>query len=141
MKKLALCLILVLLQGCATIMGSDTQHVTITSVPPGADVKIVDEAGAVTFQGQTPADVVLPKTTGHYFGGKAYTVSIAKQGFATQTVEITHRLSNWYEFGNIFPAGPLGYFAIDPFNGGMYLLGPDAIDVSLSPAQAGGTSP
>jgi hypothetical protein len=115
-------------------MGSETQHVAVTSVPPGADVTIVDEADITKFQGQTPTDVTLPKTTGHYFGGKSYTVSIAKPGFATQTVEITHRLSNWCEFGNIFPAGPLGYFAIDPFNRGMYLLDPQAIDVNLSPA-------
>lgn len=140
MKKLVLCLLLVLLQGCATIMHGNTQHITVTSVPPGADVKIVDEAGAVAFTGQTPTDVILPKTTGHYFGGKAYTVSIAKQGFATQTVEITHRLSNWYEFGNLL-AGPIGYFVVDPFNGGMYLLGPEAIEVDLSSAQEGGTSP
>ncbi len=131
MKKLLLCLILVSLQGCATIVGSSTQHMTITSQPPGADVKIVDEAGAVTFQGQTPADVTLPKSTGHYFGGKTYSVSIAKEGFAPQKVMIVHRLSNWYEFGNIFPGGPLGYFAIDPFSGGMYRLEPDSIDVSL----------
>jgi hypothetical protein len=134
MRKLLLCLILVSLQGCATIAGSDTQHVAITSVPPGANVKIVDEAGAVAFQGQTPADVTLPKSTGHYFGGKTYTVSIAKEGFAPQRVKIIHHLSNWYEFGNIFPEGPLGYFAIDPFSGGMYRLEPDSIDITLEPA-------
>jgi hypothetical protein len=133
-NKLFLFVILVSLQGCATIVGSDTQHVAVTSVPPGADVKIVDEAGAVTFQGQTPADVTLPKSTGHYFGGKTYVVSIAKEGFAPQRVKIIHRLSNWYEFGNIFPGGPLGYFAIDPFSGGMYRLEPDSIDITLEPA-------
>jgi hypothetical protein len=131
MKKLLLCLILVLLQGCATIAGSDTQHVTITSVPPGADVKIVDEDGTVTFQGQTPADVSLPKSTGHFFGGKTYTVSVSKDGFASQSIEITHHVNGLYKFGNIFPAGPIGYFAVDPFHGGMYDLNPVSIDISL----------
>lgn len=131
MNKLFLFATLLSLQGCATLVGSSTQRVAITSVPPGADVKIVDEDGATTFQGQTPADVILPKSTGHYFGGKSYTVTLAKQGFATQTVDVVHHLSNWYEFGNIFPGGPLGYFAIDPFSGGMYRLEPDSIDISL----------
>jgi hypothetical protein len=132
---------IVCLQGCATIVGSSTQHVAITSVPPGADVKIVDEDGATAFQGQTPADVILPKSTGHYFGGKSYTVTIAKNGFATQTVDIVHHLSSWYEFGNIFPGGPLGYFAIDPFHGGMYKLDPDDIDITLAPEPQPATSP
>lgn len=132
MKKLLLCLILVSLQGCATILGQDYQKISVTSVPPQADVKIVDEDGNVAFQGQTPTTVDLTKSTGHFFGGKTYTVTVSKQGFAPQDIQITHYLNGKYKFGNIF-FGPIAYFAVEPFHGGLYDLSPGDIDVTLIP--------
>lgn len=124
-----------LLSGCATIVGSDTQSIAISSTPSQANIKIVDEAGAVAFEGVTPATVNLTKSTGHFFGGKTYTVTVSKDGFVSQVMDITHRTTGWYKFGNIFPAGPIGYFAVDPFHGGMYELIPGTIDIALSPEQ------
>jgi hypothetical protein len=135
MHKLATglaCLTLLLCSGCATIVGEDHQQISITSVPPQADVKIVDEDGTVTFQGQTPTTVDLAKSTGHYFGGKTYTVTVSKQGFAPQDIEIDHYLNGKYKFGNIL-FSPIAYFAIEPFHGALYDLKPYGIDVTLTP--------
>jgi hypothetical protein len=126
---------LLLLAGCATIVGSDTQHISINSTPEMANIKIVDENGADIFAGQTPVTVLLEKSTGHFFGGKTYTVTISKNGFDSQVITITHYANNWYKFGNIFPAGPIGYFAVDPFHGAMYDLTPDIVNVTLNPEQ------
>jgi hypothetical protein len=129
-----------LLSGCATIVGSDTQSIAISSTPSQANIRIVDEAGAVAFEGVTPTTADLAKSTGHFFGGKTYTVTVSKDGFAPQVIDITHRATGWYKFGNIFPAGPIGYFAVDPFHGGMYELIPGTIDVGLNPVQKTGAN-
>ena len=122
------------LTGCATIVGSDTQAIAIQSTPAQADVRITDEDGMEMFHGVTPATVILRKTTGHFFGGKSFTITLSKDGYVTQTVDIAHHANGWYKFGNIFPGGPIGYFAIDPFHGGMYDLSPVAVAVTLAPS-------
>ena len=126
------CLALLLCGGCATIVGQDTQAISITSTPPQADVKILDEGGNVTFQGQTPVTATLAKSSGHFFGGITYTVTVSKPGFASQDIQITHHANGKYKFGNIF-FGPIAYFAIEPFHGAMYDLSPEVIDITLSP--------
>lgn len=138
MKKLATCLLacaFVLLTGCATIVGSDSQTMNITSTPDKADIKIVDEAGQQAFAGTTPATVILAKSSGHYFGGKTYTVTVSKDGFASQVIIIEHHANGWYLFGNIMLGGIIGYVVVDPFHGGMYTLSPSAVNASLSPEQ------
>jgi hypothetical protein len=127
-----ICITLLLCSGCATIVGHDSQAFSITSTPSQADVKILDEDGQVAFQGQTPATVTLAKSTGHFFGGKTYTVTVSKPGFAPQDIEITHHVNGSYKFGNIF-FGPIAYFAVEPFHGAMYDLSPEGIDVTLNP--------
>lgn len=126
---------LLFLAGCATIVGSDTQRISINSTPAMAKIKIVDENGTDIFDGQTPVTVLLEKSTGHFFGGKSYTITISKNGYVTQFITITHYANNWYKFGNIFPAGPIGYFAVDPFHGAMYNLTPAIVNVTLSHEQ------
>ncbi len=137
MKRVLTCLTSLCLlssAGCATIVGSDTQMIAINSTPTQATVKIVDEAGKDIFDGATPTTVTLDKSTGHFFGGKSFTVTLSKDGYATQTMDITHHANGWYKFGNIFPGGPIGYFAVDPFHGGMYDLSPASITVTLAPS-------
>jgi hypothetical protein len=122
------------LAGCATIVGSDTQAIVIQTTPAQVNIKIVDEDGKDVFDGVTPTTITLDKTTGHFFGGKSFTITLSKDGYITQTVDITHHANGWYKFGNIFPGGPIGYFAIDPFHGGMYDLSPASVNVTLAPS-------
>jgi len=128
------CLISLFTSGCATLVGHDSQSITVSSQPPEADLKVVDDDdGQIVFRGKTPTVMTLNKSSGHFFGGKTYTVTLSKEGFAPQEIHITHHANGWYKFGNIFPAGPIGYFAVDPFHGAMYDLDPDAIDLTLTP--------
>lgn len=127
-----ICVPLLLCSGCATIVGQNTQAISITSTPPQADVKIVDEDGNVAIQGQTPITVTLTKSSGHFFGGMTYTVTVSKTGFASQDIQITHHVNGKYKFGNIF-FGPIAYFAVEPFHGAMYDLSPESIDITLNP--------
>jgi hypothetical protein len=118
--SLALC-------GCASIVGNPTQTLPISSTPSEAKVVITDEAGAEVFAGATPTSVTLNKSTGKYWGGKSFTVLISKPGYKTQSIPVTSSPNGWYIGGNLVFGGLIGWFAVDPFNGNMYTLSPEAI--------------
>jgi hypothetical protein len=122
--------------GCATIMGSPTQLMPISSAPSEAVVVIVDEKGKEVFNGATPASVTLAKSDGSYWGKKSYTVKISKPGYETQTIPVTASANGWYIAGNFIFGSFLGWFIVDPLNGHMYSLSPDAINSSLSAKKA-----
>jgi len=119
------------LSGCATIVGHPTQTIPVASTPSEAAITIVDEAGVEVFKGSTPTTVTLAKSTGHYWGKKSYTVTISKDGFKSQAVPITASPNGWYLAGNLVFGGAIGYFAVDPFNGNMYTLSPEAVNATL----------
>ena len=124
------------LGGCATIVGDKTQVVEIGSTPDGASIAITDERGVDVFKGTTPTNVTLEKSDGSYWGKKSYTVTITKQGFQPQTVQLTASANGWYIGGNLIFGGLIGYFIVDPMNGGMYTLSPKAVRSALTPMTA-----
>ncbi|HEX7639257.1 MAG TPA: hypothetical protein VF457_12750 [Burkholderiaceae bacterium] len=124
------------LGGCATIVGSPTQVIPVASTPSDASIRVVDEAGVEIFKGTTPTTMTLPKSTGHYWGKKSYTVTISKNGYQTRTIPITASPNGWYLAGNLVFGGLIGYFVVDPFSGNMYTLSPGAVDASLDTATA-----
>ena len=123
------------LTGCATIVGSSTQTIPISSTPGEAQVVIVDEAGVTVFAGLTPTSATLNKSTFRYWGKKSFTVTISKPGFRPQVIPITASANGWYLAGNIVFGGLVGWFAVDPLGGEMYTLSPKTIAASL-PADA-----
>jgi len=120
------------LSGCATIVGHPTQMIPVASTPSDATITIVDEAGAEVFKGTTPTTVTLPKSNGRYWGGKSFKVTIAKDGFQSQTVPVEAHVNGWYIGGNLVFGGLIGYFVVDPLNGNMFTLSPEAVNSSLA---------
>lgn len=119
------------LGGCATIVGSPTQLIPISSTPSDAAIVITDEKGAEVFKGSTPTTVTLPKSNGSYWGKKSYSVTITKDGFETQTIPVTAGPNGWYIAGNFLFGGVIGWFVVDPLNGHMYTLSPEAVSATL----------
>jgi hypothetical protein len=119
------------LSGCATIVGHPTQMIPVSSTPSEATIRVVDEGGVEIFKGMTPTTMTLPKSTGHYWGKKSFTVTISKDGYQTQSVPITASANGWYLAGNLLFGGVIGYFIIDPLNGGMYTLSPETVSATL----------
>ena len=77
-KSIAGIFSLIILLGCATIMGkSSPETLNIRTSPDQASVTITDEKGAKIFEGKTPTTVSLEKKKG-YFSGKKYNVKICK---------------------------------------------------------------
>ena len=63
-----------------------------------------------------------------YWGKKSYTVRVSKEGFEPQAISIAASANGWYIGGNIIFGVLIGWFIVDPFNGGMYNLTPEKID-------------
>lgn len=75
---------------------------------------------------------MLPKSDGSYWGKKSFTVEISKEGYETQMIPITASANGWYIAGNFFFGGLIGWFIVDPMNGGMYTLSPQQVSSELS---------
>lgn len=134
MKKntfFAMALSTAILSGCATIVGDKTQLVPISTTPSDATVQITDEKGVQVFKGTTPTSVTLQKSDGSYWGKKNFIVEITKPGYEKQSISITASANGWYIAGNIVFGGLIGWFIVDPFNGGMYTLSPEQIASTL----------
>jgi hypothetical protein len=123
--------LVILVAGCATIVGHPTQLMPINSTPSEATILVTDEKGMDVFKGVTPTSVVLQKSNGSYWGKKSYTVKISKDGFEPQTIQVTASANGWYIGGNILFGGLIGWFIVDPLNGNMYNLSPEVINTSM----------
>lgn len=120
-----------LLFGCATIVGDATHVMPLASSPEGAVIEIRDEKGVEVFKGQTPTTVTLQKSDGSYWGGKKYTITLTKEGFDPQTVNVKATANGWYVAGNFVFGGLIGWFIVDPLSGKMYNLAPKEINATL----------
>lgn len=130
-KRLGIFLLLpvLLLSGCASIVGKDMFPLTINSNPDGANIVIQDESGKKMFAGTTPTTVTLAAGES-YFHAKSYHITFSKPGYAEQYAEVKAEISGWY-FGNILLGGLIGMLIVDPITGKMWKLPPN-VTVDLS---------
>ncbi|EOO5014132.1 hypothetical protein HB128_RS26415 [Escherichia coli] len=135
MKKFMLLIFSVsfFLTGCATIVGDKTQTVQVNSNPSGADFIIKDESGKTISSGKTPQNVTLQKSDGSYFGKKSYQITFSKENYQPVTLPIKASANGWYIGGNFVFGGIVGWLLVDPFNGGMYTLSPESLNLGLVP--------
>ena len=126
-----------LIAGCATIVGKAEQVVPLNTEPSGAAFVITDEAGKEVAQGTTPSTVTLQKGTGSYWGGKKYKVTFTLPGMQEQTVDVKASPNGWYIGGNFVFGGLIGWFIVDPLTGKMFTLYPKEVTAKFSQAEAG----
>lgn len=129
--RIVLAITVVSLVGCATIIGSPTQLIPISSTPDDANIVITDEKGLEIFKGKTPTTVTLSKSDGSYWGKKSYSVTITKDGYQSQTIPVVANANGWYIGGNLIFGGLIGWFIVDPLNGNMYTLSPESVAATL----------
>ncbi|MGB9096781.1 hypothetical protein [Erwinia sp.] len=127
-----------LLSGCATIVGDQTQDVSIQTWPQGVKFVVQDETGRAVAEGITPKTVSLLKSDGSYLGKKKYTLQLERAGFVPQTIPLEERVNLWYILGNIPLGGIPGWLFVDPFNGGMYNIHPERVNTIMNPVGARG---
>ncbi|MCP3966619.1 MAG: hypothetical protein GY750_14095 [Lentisphaerae bacterium] len=118
MKKmlflLALPVIFVLLQGCASGFEERQKAVKVTAGKPGTEFVVHDRAGALIYKGTTP-DLVPLKASSGAFKKEIYTISYA-DGKIIKEVPAEISIYFWGNFITI-----LGFLP-DGFNGLMWTL-------------------
>jgi len=102
--------------GCATIVHGNRQTVTIDSEPTGASVRIDG------LKGKTPFSASLARN-------QDYVVSIKKEGYKEEMIQITKSFSGLSIIGNILWL--LVGVVIDFASGSAYNLNPTKVDVEL----------
>jgi hypothetical protein len=58
-------------------------------------------------------------------------VKISKDGYVDQEIPVKSSPNGWYIGGNFIFGGLIGWFIVDPLNGGMYTLSPEQVSASL----------
>jgi hypothetical protein len=132
---LFLALVVATAAGCATIVSKTNYPVTIATDPAGAEVSIVNHKGKEVFKGQSPAATRL-YTSGGYFRGANYTVTISKPGYSDKKLMVTTKVNGWY-FGNLLFGGAIGFLIVDPATGAMFKLQNTRISEILTEKTAG----
>ncbi len=109
MKKTVLTFLLcafVFVTGCATVLTQDTQNITVTSDPPGADVQIGP------YKCVTPCVLQIPK-------GKNYAIDV-KYGEQKQSVPLTKGVAGTTLINILFWPG----FIVDAITGNVQKYNP-----------------
>jgi hypothetical protein len=106
--------------GCASIIGSNKENISINSSPDNAEVTIKNQSGTVVQKGKTPMTVNLDTSAG-YFDGEKYTLVFNKEGYQNSSLTVSSTISGWYIAGNlVFLQGALiGWLIVDPATGCM----------------------
>ena len=131
MKQLSLLLILagMLASGCAYILSTDSQDMSISTYPPGAQVIITTTGGIEVFSGTTPAQAHL-KRKNKYF------VDVTLEGHESKRIYLEQSL-NPKTLWNILIGGIPG-FIVDGISGAIWKLEPETIMITLQTASING---
>jgi uncharacterized protein YceK len=112
-------LALLILNGCATILGNNTNQVSFSSEPAGATVMIEGQN-----MGVTPTRFYLD--TRH-----TYMVQFTKDGYQTATTMITHSVgAGWVVLDILFGFWPL---VVDAATGNWHSLDQEHLHATLAP--------
>ncbi len=126
-KVLSLLGAAMLCSSCATVVRGVNDKLRVLSDPPGANVNL--SSGET---GVTPTNFVKRRRD-------AFQVTVSKQGFVPQTVNVVSRASGAgaaATAGNIALGGPVGV-AVDAGTGAWFSLYPNPVMVRLAPLPSG----
>jgi len=112
-------LLILTINGCATIVTGSKQTLSFNSEPDGATISINGNA-----IGKTPTSIQLKKD-------KHQILTFQKEGYKTYTTEISTTINNWF-WGNILIGGLFGS-TTDGVSGSMNEFSPDQYFITLTP--------
>jgi PEGA domain-containing protein len=108
MKRL-ICLVMLVLAGCATIIDGHTQQIVINTNPSGASCTLMRNGEPLGTINPTPGALVIEKTK------YDITITCKKPGYETATY-LNHSGADVDTFGDIVLSGGIGW-AIDSASG------------------------
>ncbi|MBA7568139.1 hypothetical protein ES708_09860 [subsurface metagenome] len=118
-----------LFAGCAYILSTDSQDISISSSPAGAQVMIKTTGGIEVFTGITPAQAHLKRKN-------EYIVDVTLEGHAPKQVYLEQSL-NPKTFWNILLGGIPGLI-VDGISGAIWNLEPETITITLQTSSVDG---
>ncbi len=111
--------LVMVISGCATLFGSSSEDVSMTSNPPSADVYVNGN-----YMGKTPLTLSLAKD-------KDYTVQFRKEGYEIRTEIINSSLGvKWLVLDILGGFVPI---IVDAVTGDWMELDTDSVNVMLAP--------
>lgn len=126
-RALALVIVALSVPACATMTRGTTQKFTVESTPPGAHVTTSNGFECVS----TPCTFRMSRKDG-------FNVTVSKDGYVSQTVEVTSSMSGADGAalaGNVLVGGLIGG-AVDATSGALNDLKPNPLTVTLrTPAE------
>jgi hypothetical protein len=132
MKIFSLVLLVIVLSNCASVVtGGGWKDVSISSYPPNARFRIIDEKGKQIVTGTTPQTVPL-KGGKPYFAQKRYVVQYNLEGYQGANSVIGSEFNAWY-CANACIGGIIGWLIVDPLTGAMYKVDRKEVHVTLIP--------
>lgn len=109
------------LSGCATVMHTPTQAVTVRSEPPGAKVFVDDVDTGKT----TPMSVRLQRVK------QGTTLRVEQEGARPATIKLRRSVSGWVAGNAVLTLLAPGGVAADYLSGSLYKLSPEAVLVDF----------
>jgi len=117
-------LILLNLQGCATVTKGSSQPLTISTKPQGAACNLNRDDETIAVVNPTPGTITIEKDKDDI------TISCKKDGYMEAINSLSSKVQGW-TFGNILLGGLIG-FAIDAGSGAMNDY-PGSFNINLIP--------
>jgi len=133
----SLIVVLLLSEGCASIVSKSKWPIVVGTTPNGATLSITNKKGKEVYKGTTPAALTLKSGAG-FFVKESYMVKITMEGYDEKIVPLECKLNGWY-MGNILIGGLIGLLIVDPATGAMYKLNTDAIHEKMTVTSASAT--
>ena len=118
MRKI-MCLSVLFMTGCGSIIHGPTEQIGFTSDPSGAKLQVASQSTT------TPAFIILSRRGKHV-------ARFTKEGYEPAEAQIKEGMSMWFLLGNLGFGGIPGWI-IDSINGSVGDLSPDNIHVNLVP--------
>lgn len=119
--------------GCASIIKSGPQTISIKSNPSDAKLLVYDvrKGGDEIINAKTPFTATLKRGAG-FFKKAKYKVVIEKEGYKTKEILLEGSPNGWYILGNLAFGGLIGWLIVDPATGSMWTLLPEDINPDLA---------
>jgi len=126
LSKHIIYMLLPLITGCSSILGSMAETIVLDSQTPDMYVEVYDTDNKIVDKGHTPLAVNLKKGRG-YFLKEHYKIKAYHEDGSGWEHELTPHLSLTYLLNLVVPGGQIGMLTVDPYSGSMWTFYQDTI--------------
>lgn len=101
-------------------------------VSVGAEVKEVEHREKLVFGGALPATVILSDSSGNVDKVIGYVIKFEIGGYYPENITLKRTADGWHVENYLGLGKVIGWFVLNPQNGGIYTLSPDQLQAASS---------